>query len=424
MSAPGRVAVDGAHRSPALPRLLDPEILADPYRALGRIRERAPVLRAQFLDDSPIWLVTRYEDVRTVLSDSRFGTDPASITGGHASHAYADTLMQLGIAADLIPYLAESVLERDPPDHTRLRKLVARAFTPRRIADLRPRVEEIAANLLAALPEHAEGGVVDLIEHFTFPLPITVICEMVGVAEADRPWWGQWSSALMSMDPAIMGTAARKIVDHVEEMIRERRGDLRQDLLSDLIKAHDEGGDQLSDVELVTMVLTLVVAGHETTANLIANGTAALLTHPDQLALIKRDPGLLPGAIHELQRWCGPVLLGQVRYAREDIELGGVHIRRGESVEALLVSANHDPRRFPRPELLDITRHAEQHVGFGYGAHHCLGAALARQEAEVALAALFRHYPDLALAIPADRLPWERSPGFRRLKRLPVRPES
>jgi cytochrome P450 len=406
-----------------VPRLLDPEVLADPYRALGRLREQAPVLRGRFLDDSPIWLVTRYEDVRTVLSDSRFGTDPASIAGSRASHAYADTLMQLGVAADLIPYLAESILERDPPDHTRLRKLVARAFTPRRIADLRPRVEGIAEDLLAALPGHTEDGVADLIGHFAFPLPITVICELVGVPAAERPWWGQWSSALMSMDSAIMGTAARKIVDHVEEMVRERRADPRQDLLSELIRVHDEDGGRLSDVELVTMVLTLVVAGHETTANLIANGTAALLTHPGQLALIKRDPGLLPGAIHELQRWCGPVMLGQVRYAREDVELGGVHIRAGEPVEALLVTANHDPRRFPRPELLDITRHAEHHVGFGYGSHHCLGAALARQEAEVAFAALFRLYPDLALAIPADRLPWERSPGFRRLKRLPVRPE-
>ena len=215
------------------------------------------------------------------------------------------------------------------------------------------------------------------------------------------------------------------LVEHIHELIRVRREALTDDLLSELIRTHDDDGSKLSDVEMVTMVLTLVVAGHETTANLIANGTAALLTHPDQRRLLQGDPALLPRAVHELMRWCGPVHLTQLRFAAEDVELGGTLIRKGDAVQLVLVAANFDPRHYNEPERLDLTRHpvghAENHVGFGHGMHYCLGATLARQEGEVAFGALLTRFPDLALGVAADSLERVPLPGSWRLAALPVR---
>ncbi|MFE9107993.1 cytochrome P450 family protein [Actinomadura geliboluensis] len=405
--------------------LAAPELITDPYGGFGRIREEAPVVRGRYIDGGSVWIVTRHDDVGAVLRDPRFASNSASLAGG-AADSHAEALVRAGISAELVPYLAGNMVHTDPPDHTRLRGLVSRAFSARRVADLRPRVRSITGALLDGLAGRvAADGTADLIEHFAYPLPITVICELVGVPAADRPRWRAWGADYTSMDPRRVNRMLAEMSSHLGELIDHRRAAPRDDLLTGLIQAHDEDGDRLTDVELVTMVLTLMIAGHETTANLIGNGVAALLTHPDQLALLRDDPGRWPDAVRELLRWCSPVLVAKLRYATEDVTVGGVLVRRGERVQVVLASANHDPRRFPEPEILDVTRRADgrdaRHIAYSQGPHYCLGASLANQEAEVALAALFERHPDLTLAVPPDRLEWQPLPGARQLRRLPVR---
>ncbi|GLU46400.1 cytochrome P450 family protein [Nocardiopsis ansamitocini] len=410
-----------------VPDLTDPALMEDPYGGYGRLRERGPVLRGRFLEGTPTWYVTRYDDVRAVLGDSRFANDPRSVPDAPEKSPRDHALKMFGVPEELTGYLVGTILDSDPPDHTRLRKLVSRTFTVRRVSQLRPRVVAITDGLLDRLPDSAENGVTDLIEGFAYPLPSAVICEMVGVPEADRSLWRDWGKSLVARDPKVMPNALRSMVDYVHDLIGQRRSAPTDDLLSGLIRTHDEEGDRLSDVEMVTLVFTLVLAGHETTAHLIGNGTVALLTHPEQLALLRQDPGAWPHAVHELMRWCGPVQLPRLRYATEDVELAGTLIERGDAVQAVIVSANFDPREFDSPDRFDITRvpeaHGEGHVGFGYGAHYCLGAALARQECEVALSALFERFPSLSLAVAPENLPWMPLPGNRRLARLPVRLE-
>ncbi|TWF78813.1 hypothetical protein FHX44_114737 [Pseudonocardia hierapolitana] len=406
---------------PAVPDIMDPGLIADPVGGYGQLREQAPVVRGRTPDGGPAWFVTRQADVRTVLSDPRFVNSARSVPGTSVDSVRDKLIEMAGFPADIAHYFSDSILDHDGEDHSRLRKLVSRAFTVRRVGALRPRVEEITAGLLDRMAGLAEP--VDLIAEFAYPLPITVICELVGVAEEDRPAWHRWSSALMRMQPDAVGPAAREMVGHVLEQIARRRAEPADDLLTALVQVQEGDGDRLSADELVTMIITLVIAGHETTAHLIGNATLALLTRPDQLALLRADPGLWTGAIHELMRWCGPVQLARMRYAAEDVELGGVTIRRGEVVQPVLVSANHDPREYADVERLDVTRRpagrGEGHVGFGHGFHYCLGAALARQEGEVALRALVERFPRLALA---DAEPeWVPVPGMRRLARLPVR---
>jgi len=406
-----------------LPDVMAPELLADPYRGYGRLRERAPVLRASFMGAGLTWMVTRYEDVHAVLGDSRFVNNPASVPGLAVANPIEKLMESFGLSEEDARFLGENILGSDPPDHSRLRKLVSRAFTVRRVGELRPRVEAITAGLLDALAAAPEP--VDLLERFCYPLPITVICELVGIPEADRPDWRRWGRALVSMDPERMPPALHEMVANVQGLIEVRRSVPEDDLLTGLIRAHDEDGDRLSNDELVTFVVTLVFAGHETTAHLIGNSIAALLGHPDQLALLRERPALWPTAVHELVRWCGTALLTGLRYAAEDVRLGDVLIKAGEPVSAVLVAANFDPRQYTDPDRLDVTRQpagrGEGHVGFGHGAHYCLGAALARQEAEVALHALFDRFPGLALAVPESELAWEPVPGSRRLTALPVR---
>ena len=405
---------------PVVPDVMDPGLLADPVGGYGRLREQGPVLRGRAPDGSAAWFVTRQADVRTVLSDPRFVNSARSVPGMTVDSLRDKMTEMIGIPADIAHYFTDSILDYDGEDHTRLRKLVSRAFTVRRVNALRPRVEEITAGLLermAGLPEP-----VDLTAEYAYPLPITVICELVGVPEEDRPAWQRWSSALMRMQPGAVAPAAVEMIEHVHGLIARRRAEPADDLLTALVHVQEEDGDRLSADELVTMVLTLVVAGHETTAHLIGNATLALLTHPDQLALLRADPALWPGAIHELMRWCGPVQIARARYAAQDVELAGVLVRRGDVVQPVIVSANHDPREYPDVERLDVTRrpagHGEGHVGFGHGFHYCLGAALARQEGEVALRALVERFPRLALA--GDEPEWVPVPGMRRLARLPV----
>jgi cytochrome P450 len=383
----------------------DPELVDDPYGG------------------SPLWIITRHDDVSAVLADRRFVVNSRSLPGG--TDFYIEMLAKMGISEDFAPYIAGNLVHIDPPDHTRLRKLVSRAFSVRRISALRPRVEAISNELLDVLPGHANGGIVDLVEHFAYPLPITVICELMGVPTEDRPKWRTWSRDCGSMDPQRMNTMLADLSAYVRELAERRRTEPADDLITGLIQAHDQDSDRLSDTELITMVLTLVIAGHETTAHVIGNGIAALLTHPDQLALLCDDPTLMPGAVQELLRWCGgPSDTAMLRFATEDMTVGDTLIRQGDRVQTVLSTANRDPRRYVRPEFLDVTRRPDTigvpHLTYSHGAHYCLGASLANQEAEVAFTTIFDRYPNLTLAVSPEHLEWKPLPLTRQLARLPV----
>ncbi|MBX6766951.1 MAG: cytochrome P450, partial [Actinomadura rubrobrunea] len=323
--------------SPVTVDLLDPELLRDPFHGFSRLRERSPMAQVVYGDrGSRLWLVTRYDDVRLVLGDRRFVNDPGNVPGMRIEDQRAQIFRKMGIDDEHAPYLLRTILDADGEDHLRLRRLVSRAFTARRVAALLPRVREITERLLDRLPERASrDGVVDLLEHFAYPLPITVICELVGIPEEDRGRWLAWSGALMrSHETAGFTAAVRGIVAHVRALVARRRAEPADDLLTALIGVHDEDGAALSEFELVTLVLTIVLAGHETTAHLIGNGTAALLAHQDQLDLLRADPASTPRAVHELMRWCGPVQAARFRYAAEDVEIGGRRLRKGSPVMA------------------------------------------------------------------------------------------
>lgn len=392
------------------PALTDPVLLSDPVAAWSAWRG-APRLGVA-LDGSPAWYVTRAQDVRAVLGDPRFRTSPRD----EASVRRA-VVARLGIPAELARPLTDSILDAGGADHTRLRKLVSRAFTVRRTTGLRPRVQAVTDELLDGL-----AGRVDLVERLARPLPITVICELVGVPPADRAAWGAWGDALVSFDAGRIPDALRAMTAHVQDLIARRRREPADDLVSDLVRAQEDDGDRLSDQEMTSLVITLVMAGHETTTHLIANSVVALLAAPEQLDRLRRDPAGWPEAVHELVRAHSPVQVARIRYAMEDVELGGVRIAEGEVVQPVLGAANRDPDEHPDPDSFDVARRAgrrgEGHLGFGHGVHYCLGAALARQEAEVALSSLFGRFPGLA---PDGEPEWGAVPGMRRVARLPVR---
>nr|AGO97144.1 cytochrome P450 [Streptomyces sp. CNT-179] len=407
--------------------LLDPVWSSDPRALVDRLARTGGSAPALFADGFEVTLFADDADVRTILSDHRFVVDPAHVREGGAAHSKSELLESMGITPDLAAYVTESILGMDGADHTRLRKLVSRSFTVRRVNELRPKVRRITDDLLARLPDHVEDGAVDLLEHFAYPLPITVICDLVGVPEEDRPIWREWSRTLQGFDPTRperMNTVLGAMIDHIKEMIARRRVEPEDTLLDALIRERDEEGGRLGEAELITLVFTLVIAGHETTAHLLTNGTHALLTHRDQWDLLRSDPELLPAAVHEMLRWCGVALFTQLRYAAEDIELQGGRLAAGDRVVAVIAGANRDPNVHPDPHRFDITRHhgrpGEAHVGFGHGIHYCLGAALARQEGQVAFGSLIRAYPDLTLAPgrEPERVP---SPGAKRFKDLYVR---
>lgn len=410
---------------PVQPDMMRPELLTDPFGGYGELREHAPVVRGRFMDGTPAWFVTRFDDVRTILRDPRFVNTPLEAHQGREADPRIKQLELLNIPEHLQKYLLGSILDRDQPDHTRLRRLVLGAFTARRVLDLRPSIERTADSLLARLPEYEVDGAVDLIDHFTYPLSIAVVCDLVGIPKTDHGQWREWGSNLVSMRSDLLSVSFPVMIEYIHELVRQRRAALGEDLLSALIRAQLDDGNRLDDVELVSMVLTLVIAGHETTAHLIGNGTVALLTHPEQLERVRSNPALLPNAVQELVRWCGSVHVTRLRYATEDVEIAGTRIRKGEAVLMFLVAANFDPRHYLEPEKLDVTRqpvgHGEDHVGFGHGIHYCLGATLARQECEIALDRLLRRYPSLSLAVEPERLERMQLPGSWRLHRLPVR---
>ena len=376
----------------------------DPLGFFARLRESRPVAPVLMPAYGRAWIVTRYADVRTVLTDPRFAKDVHRWPGGGRSRPSEAT----GVYAHM--------LHADPPDHTRLRRLVQKAFTPRRAA-LRPRTEEIAAGLLDEMAA-APGDVTDLLGAYARPLPIAVLCELLEIPEADRAWIAVAVAAYD--DRAQHDRLERELAAYFAELIAARRSDPGDDLVSALV-CDSRGADGLTGNELVSTVFLLVMAGFDTTVNLIASGTLALLTHSGEKDRLRRDPSLLPAAVEELLRFTNPVNHANDRFTTEDVPVGDVVIPAGEWVLPAISSANRDPAQFPDPDRLDLGRDTSGQVAFGHGIHHCLGAPLARMEAEVALGALLARFPRISLAIPRSELRWRPVSLMNGLESLPVR---
>ncbi|OKK15998.1 cytochrome [Streptomyces sp. CB00455] len=353
--------------------------LAEEYE---RVRDRPGLLRVQMPYGEPAWLVTRYADARLVLGDARFS---------RAAGSTRDEPRQSEGRTD------SGILGMDPPDHTRLRSLVAKAFTVRQVEKLRPRVRALTAGLLDEL--EAAGPPVDLVDRYALPIPVAVICRLLGVPVADRPRFRVWSDAALSTSSLTaeeFHASREELRSYMAELIELHRRDPQDDLMTALIEARDGDDDRLSELELIDLCVAVLVAGHETTASQIPNFVLTLLDHPDQLALLRQNPGLIGRAVEELLRFV-PLGsgAGQARYATEDIEVGGTLVRAGDPLLVATGAANRDALRFTAPGVLDVERPANQHLGFGHGVHHCLGAQLARMELQEALGALLLRFPGL-----------------------------
>ncbi|WP_433184791.1 cytochrome P450 family protein [Actinoallomurus sp. CA-150999] len=389
----------------------DPAFVADPFPLYRRLQEDGPVRRIVTVGGLEAWLVTRYGDAREALTDPRLTSDLRGATDPRL-------LEQLPSAER--SSAMRSLIRLDPPDHTRLRRLVSTAFTARRVAELEPRVQEITDRLLDAV---IPAGRADLIEDFALPLPVTVISELLGVPLTDRDRFQAWTNVLLASRPDRSAMAATErawgqMWSYLEGLLAAKRADPADDLLGALITARDQD-ERLDEGELVAMAFLLLVAGYVTTVNLIGNGIAALLTHPGQLKLLRDDPGLLPGAVEEFLRYDGPVNPGILRVAAKDLEIGGVAVPRGATVIIATAVADRDPAEFPEADRLDVARAGNAHLAFGHGMHYCLGAPLARLEGRIAIGTVLRRLDDLALAVPYGELPRQIG-GLRGLEHLPI----
>lgn len=392
---------------------LDDEFIQNPYALYQRLRADEPVREAVMPRGLKVWVVSRYADAREALANPALHKDMRQAQDLIRRHSPTGGEGQL-FGQDLIAHMLNS----DPPDHTRLRNLVVKAFTTRRVELLRPRVEEITEDLLTAM---AGQDRVDLVDAFAFPLPVTVICELLGVPRDSQDEFRAWSTTMLSAGKAEkVAAAGQAMAAYLHQLIAAKRSAPADDMLSALVLAHDDG-DRLTEVELVSMAFLLLIAGHETTVNLIANGVLALLRDPDQLAALRADPALLPGAVEEFLRYDGPVNHATLRYTTEPVEIGGVPIPEGEFVVVSLSSANRDTNRFPDADHLDITRPAGGHLAFGHGIHFCLGAPLARLEGQIAIGTLLDRFPDLTLDTDPANLRWRHTTLLRGLESLPVR---
>ena len=389
----------------------------NPFPLFAELRADAPVHAVTLADGHAAWLVVRYEEAKAALNDSRMSKDM------QAALASSDAVVAEGLPG---PAFARHMLVVDPPDHTRLRRLVSAAFSVRRIEQLQPHVQAIIDALLDDIAAAGPHARVDLVTAFAFPLPFTVICELLGVPEPDRAPLGTALKTLLAPTPTDEAyTRAKAASDDVVRMlgalVDEKQRQPGDDLVSALISARD-GDARLDQRELLSTIFQLIVAGHDTTTSLIGNGTVALLRHPDQLAALRADPSRIAGAVEELLRYDAPVPHSTFRYAVEPIELGGVTIPAGAQVIINLASASHDEQQYAHAEDLDLARTNVRHLAFGYGIHFCLGAPLARMEGQLAFGTLLRRFPELRLAVPVEDLHWGHGDGLvlRGLSDLPV----
>ncbi|HEU5160928.1 MAG TPA: cytochrome P450 [Streptosporangiaceae bacterium] len=386
----------------------------DPVDDLARCRAEAPVSRAAAPLGPlrvPAWLIARYQDVRAVLGDAAgFSNSSEAVRDYVAAVAGEET-------AERLPLSGPSLIGYDPPVHTRLRRMVAPRFTVKRMRSLQPRIEAIVAEHLDAMAE--AGAPADLLEAFALPMSSLVICELLGVPYDDRAAFQRRGSAQLDLDLDLAGRQAAFDESHayMADLVRGHRAGPGDNLLGALVREH---GDELSDEELTELATLLLVAGHETTANMLALGTLLLLRHPDQLALLRDDPSIAEGAVEELMRYLSIVHTGVVRTALRDVTIAGTRIKAGDAVMCSLPSANRDESVIADPDVLDLTRKPTAHVAFGHGIHHCLGAPLARLELRIAFPALLRRFPGLRLAVPFEELRYRPLSVVYGVRSLPV----
>lgn len=400
------------------PPLFTWEFAADPYPAYAWLREHAPVHRTTLPSGVDAWLVTRYADARQALADGRLSKNPAH----HSEQAHRTG--RVGIPGERSADLMTHLLNIDPPDHTRLRRLVSKAFTPRRVAEFEPRVQQLTDRLIDSF---AARGSADLIHEFAFPLPIYAICDLLGVPPEDQDDFRDWAGMMIRHGGGPRGGVARAVKRmraYLLELIHRKRADLGDDLISGLIRASDHG-EHLTENEAAAMAFILLFAGFETTVNLIGNGLYALLGHPEQRAMLQAsvaagETGLLATAVEELLRYDGPVEMATWRFATEPLTIGGVPIPVGDPVLVVLAAADRDPARFADENVLDLARKDNPHLGFGHGIHYCIGAPLARLEGQAALATLLTRLPDLRLGADPAELRWRGGLIMRGLRTLPV----
>ncbi|MGZ6390059.1 MAG: cytochrome P450 family protein [Ktedonobacterales bacterium] len=403
----------------------DPEIVASPFALFAQLRSVGAVVPLPFpiagSTDRQIWMVTRMEEAVQVLKDhAHFTVDSRGLGGNNPFLGGRNT--ETGDPSNTPTFLTtKTMLTVDESDHRRLRLLVSKAFTPRYIDSLRPRVQEIAGELLDRVQAQ---GQMELVADYAFPLPINVISEMLGVPHTDRDQIRVWSEALASglgvgrHEPGVQAHM-RAFGDYVAHLVAAKRQHPADDLISQMIAIEAEG-DRLSEAELLSAITLLIFAGHETTSNLIATGTLMLLDHPEQLALLKADLGRIPAAVEELLRFNGPATIAGPRFATEDMEFAGQQIKRGDIIFPILLSANRDERQFTQPEELDIARTLTRHLAFGHGIHTCLGTPLARLEGDIAFTTLLRRLPNLHLGVPREHITWHFSLNSRSVTALPV----
>jgi cytochrome P450 len=379
----------------------------DPPAELGVLRETAPISRLRFPDGHLGWLVTNYALAREVHADRRFSSR------SELHHILRE------VGGEPVPRQPPAqpgmFISMDAPDHTRYRKLLTGQFTVRRMNQLVPRIEHIVAEHLAGLRAH--GSPVDLVEHFALPVPSMVICELLGVPYEEREGFQRDTGAALSLNRTLeeIQAAFERVREFVADLVARKHAEPGDDMLSGLIAT-----GELTDVEVTNMGLLLLIAGHETTANMLGIGTFLLLTRPDQLRLLREDPALVDNAVEELMRYLSIIHFGTTRTALEDVEIGGAVVRAGETVSISVAAANRDPERFERPDEFDIGRPASGHLGFGHGVHQCLGQQLARIEMRVGYAALFREFPDLRLAVPPAEVRMRTDMAIYGVHELPV----
>ncbi|MEZ4672372.1 MAG: cytochrome P450 [Anaerolineae bacterium] len=387
---------------------------ANPYPFYAYMRESQPLYRTKYIDGRPVWLVARYDDVLRLLKDDRL------VKNRH------NALLQKQPSKFEVPMPAvframeRNMLDLDPPDHTRLRGLVHKAFTPQLVEKMRQQVQELADQLVDSM---VRKGQADIMADYALPIPLTIISEILGIPAHDQHKFHNWTTRIVSVQspsqmifviPALLSFAR-----YMRALLEQRRTDPQDDLLTALVQA-EEAGDKLSADELLAMAFLLVTAGHETTVNLIGNGTLALLENPDQLERLRQEPALIKPAIEEFVRYYSPVEIATERFASEDMTIAGVDIHKGDMVMGVIASANRDETQFPNADRLDISREPNRHLGFGQGMHYCVGAPLARLEAQVAFQTLINRLPDLRLAVKRDDIRWRSTFVIRGMESMPV----
>ncbi|WP_342569987.1 cytochrome P450 [Paenibacillus sp. FSL R5-0749] len=400
-------------RSKSKVDFMDHSFIQQPFPVYEKLRAEEPVHRLLLPSGHAAWMVTRYEDAVNILQDSRFVT-------GVLDNRNDETEESLPPHQAII---SRNLISVGPEDHRRLRRLIQKAFTPRMIERLRGRIVEISDELLDKI-QAGNTREFDLIEDYAFPLPIIVICEMLGVPLKDQDKFRAWSNTIMeSVSNPQMNQESDEVmkafVDYLQELITQRRNHIQQDLISDLIGIEEEG-DKLTEQELYALVFVLIIAGHETTVNLIGNGMLALLEHPQQKQLLMDQPDLIQAAVEEVLRFNGPAEISNVRWATENVDFQGIQIRQGDMMLVALSSANRDSSQYENPDTFDITRKVNDHIAFGKGIHYCLGAPLARLEGEIAINALLHRLPEIRLNTDAKLLEWRPGMIIRGLKAFPV----